>query len=1018
MKRRTMEGYWHEGKWMPGNLYFYVNLSKIKVNQDIHSKTKVVARPFLRDLEWEKAYIFIEARGFSGFEDDTDNTCWEGAKDFDKLSNEDKLDVLDTAPPQVMKGNKLKNYIPARKYLRTIHHKNLGKPLFQNQASNIIDLECFSPDTVVLMGDFSRKKIKDIEIGEYVMGLSSPVKVVNKVSGKSVMYELKGRDGRLQNVSSNHTVHLLYNNKPSNFNIQELIKKKNTESFKARYQLYTSPGLELNTDCKYDPYTLGIWLSDGRTKEASVCMTDLEPLEYLSKKYNKKIHTDKTRNNKKQSYTVYFGCVNVPLHKKEIPIEALCSTKEYRLQLLAGIIDGDGWYSSNIFHIGEPNEKLAKQYVDLAKSLGFFSSITKSKSVYTVCVGGNIDIIPTKIKRKQAVKKLKRRSYTKTGFHITELPENEFVGIEVDSEDNLFLLDDFTVVHNCRGSGKSYWMAGGIIAPTFLTDGMYDYDLYWENMNNKITMTTEIIVGAIEARYSSDLLTKVDLCFDNMDGVQEVGGKTFACPLMKRMEGAWNSGAKKKINLYQEKINNDWVTKGSGTVIHHRTFNDNPLAGNGTRLSVAVIDEVGFMTNLAESLSNMKDTTYDGTNKFGTIYMTGTGGENDPQAIEQVKDVFTNPNAYDCLSFDDIWEETGSIGFFVPYEMGLNQFKDKEGNTDMVKATKFVDTKRAKLSSGKSKTAINSEMMNNPRKPSEIFLSEGSNIFPIVEMKEHVNWLKGQQHDPMIRGMNGMFTSTLNEAGEEVIEWKPDLTNSLIPCKYPMRKSDDTTGCWVVWELPKMETKLIPYGLYIAGTDPYDQDKAPNSVSLGSTFIYKTFMNDLDEVFEFIVAEYTARPETAIIHHEQVRRGLKYFNARDLYENERNTLKMHFDHKNSLYLLSKTPTILKSTENSNVQRNYGIHMTDHIKEEIEIFTRDLLKTEIGNGKMNLHKINSIPLLEELIAYNKFGNFDRVIAFMLVVLLRLQNHRIKVQEVKDVVTMDDFVARFSRGDFYK
>ena len=41
-------------------------------------------------------------------------------------------------------------------------------------------------------------------------------------------------------------------------------------------------------------------------------------------------------------------------------------------------------------------------------------------------------------------------------------------------------------------------------------------------------------------------------------------------------------------------------------------------------------------------------------------------------------------------------------------------------------------------------------------------------------------------------------------------------------------------GCIVIWDEP---SEHAPYGRYIAGVDPYDQDKAESSESLGSFLI-------------------------------------------------------------------------------------------------------------------------------------------------------------------------------------
>ena len=273
------------------------------------------------------------------------------------------------------------------------------------------------------------------------------------------------------------------------------------------------------------------------------------------------------------------------------------------------------------------------------------------------------------------------------------------------------------------------------------------------------------------------------------------------------------------------------------------------------------------------------------------------------------------------------------------------------------------------------------------------------------------------QQDAFVKGHCGELVFIQNEGGEHAkLEWRPDVKNNLTPCGYRMKKTEDTQGCIQIWEHPQYVNGVVPSGLYLAGSDPYDQDQSTTS-SLGSTFIYKTFL-DANGLCEMPVAEYTARPRTAEEHHENVRKLLMYYNAIDLYENERNSLKMHFSHKHSLYLLAKTPSILKATEGSKVERTFGIHMTEGIKDELEIYTRDWLLQDAGNGKLNLHKIYSIPLLEELINYNRIGNFDRVIAYMLVICNRLSNYNMKVSSIQENKIIEDaFLKRAITGGFF-
>lgn len=716
MKRRCIEGFWYEGRYMPGPLYFYGNFARISLIETSGRKQRSIGTPTIRDIEWEKAYVYLEAKGFSGFKNDTTTTCskWielieQGKEELVDLVERGKIRPEDCANPESFPLNiKLKKFEDPRTYLRKIHLINKGKPLFFNNAKNVIDIEA-------------------------------------------------------------------------------------------------------------------------------------------------------------------------------------------------------------------------------------------------------------------------------------------------------------------RRLGKSMVAANMLINHNFLFDGATDYDLYLDAQKSGRPMNSETLVGAIDAKYTKDLLSKSELGLSNLPGIKTVNGITYPSPLSKQVVGTFQPGKYMEAS-YKVKSLGGWTVKGSRSKIHNRSFADNPLAGNGTGPNLIVLEEVGFMNNLIDTLGALKDAMYEGLDKFGVLWATGTSGEMDAAAVSQTKEVFFNPETYDCLAFENIYEESKSIGMFIPFTYRLDEFRDSEGNIDLVKANRATEIKRENIRKLGNKRTYYSEMQNNPLLPSEAFLVNNANIFPTAELKEHVNWLQSMQHKVEIKGQNGELVFSPNEKGEIALNWKPDLNDKLEPCHYNMKKNDSTQGCIVIWEHPQMLGGTIPYGMYIAGNDPYDQDQAPSSVSLGSTFIYKTFHTS-EGIYEWPVAEYTARPGSANEHHETVRKLLLYYNAVLLYENERNTLKMHFEQKNSLYLLAKTPTILKSTENSKVQRTYGIHMNAMIKDEIEIYTRDWLQTEIEEGKLNLHKINSIPLLLELINYNKTGNFDRVIAFMLVILYRLQLHHLKVKEVtKEKSVGEDFFNRLNK--FYR
>ena len=50
----------------------------------------------------------------------------------------------------------------------------------------------------------------------------------------------------------------------------------------------------------------------------------------------------------------------------------------------------------------------------------------------------------------------------------------------------------------------------------------------------------------------------------------------------------------------------------------------------------------------------------------------GTGGLVSGQAALYAESIFRNPSEYNCITFNDEYENRGTIGYFVPYWKTLN----------------------------------------------------------------------------------------------------------------------------------------------------------------------------------------------------------------------------------------------------------------------------------------------------------------------------------------------------------
>jgi len=144
-KRACIEGKWVGGKWCPPELYYYINFHHIEFEEGIH---RGVGLPWLRDLDWDKAFMYSEATGFSGFELDEKYTCnrmiLSSTKDdiLNFCTDRDSGELIPKYYNNFFKADgSYKEYISTRDYLKWIHKDNLGKPLYLNEAQHIIDLE-------------------------------------------------------------------------------------------------------------------------------------------------------------------------------------------------------------------------------------------------------------------------------------------------------------------------------------------------------------------------------------------------------------------------------------------------------------------------------------------------------------------------------------------------------------------------------------------------------------------------------------------------------------------------------------------------------------------------------------------------------------------------------------------------------------------------------------------------------------------------------------------------------------
>lgn len=387
---------------------------------------------------------------------------------------------------------------------------------------------------------------------------------------------------------------------------------------------------------------------------------------------------------------------------------------------------------------------------------------------------------------------------------------------------------------------------------------------------------------------------------------------------------------------------------------------------------------------------------------YGLMLAFGTGGDTRGTNFDALKDMFYHPAGYNCLGFKNIWDEgerTDECGFFCPQytnlevhdKAGNRLYMDEDGNTKYKESLAYILSLRKEvIDSASSSVMVDRYIAENCITPSEAVLNFNGNIFPRKELQEQLSRIRTntalknfKQVGDLVEDANGELHWKIKKHG--------DITH------YPLDKDDDPTGSIVIWEHPNKEAGP---GLYIAGIDSYDYDQSGTN-SLGSCFIYKRTQN-IEEYSDMIVAEYTGRPATAEMFYENVRKLLVYYNARAMYENQNKGIFVYFTQKHCDYLLADQPDIINDVvTGSKVNRKKGCHMNKQLKQWGEGLIKDWLNDLDKTGKKNLYNIFSEPLLEELIAYNDFGNFDRVMSNIQLMIYREQLYNTVVKKKEEI-----------------
>lgn len=433
------------------------------------------------------------------------------------------------------------------------------------------------------------------------------------------------------------------------------------------------------------------------------------------------------------------------------------------------------------------------------------------------------------------------------------------------------------------------------------------------------------------------------------------------------------------------------IERGTQNTVLGVSSKDDESKLRGKRAAKILIEEFGTFPRLVDLYNVLLPSVQEGDIVSGQIYMLGTAGDNESD-FAGAQEIMYNPKGYNMYALPNVFDKYNQgkpyFVFFFPGYVNRKGCYNENGVSDVIKALIeiLMNRYRVKYNSTDPNTIIKT-IAEVPITPAEAIVKTGVNMFPVADLTERIGQLDANptEYDDVYVG-----DLVFNKDGQ--VEYKP---TSATPIRDFPHKDNKIEGAIEIYQLPEIDRNTgKPYNdRYILGADPYDDDES-NTMSLGSIFV-------LDLWTDRIVAEYTGRPPFADDYYEICRKLCLFYNGRLNYEYNKKGLFSHFSTRNSLYLLTDVLDFLK--EKQMMKDGYGNKSKGtNASPAINAYARSRLRSWLlvpvpimqtidGEEKEvmvpRLFTVRNRALLKELINYNSEGNFDRISAMGMLMLLR-------------------------------
>ena len=876
------------------------------------------------------------------------------------------------------------------------------------------------------------KSWRDIKIGDTLFDeKGNTTKVINiPFDDECDIYEITLRDGRKVRASDNHLWSIDFHNRKErqlmttkeifdSYKRERKVSSRNPSGIEYVCSIPANKGVDfLERETKIDPYTFGLLLGDGCFRHGSCYYTcqdsdfsiisKLIPYKYTKwqrGKYAYRLHI-----NNWNKILDEYGLNNKKSEDKFIPDEYKYNSRTVRLNILKGLIDSDGFIGKhNIYQITVTSKKLADDILFLSRSLGYNSSYTKQKAGYKVngeykqCLDvynvtiHTLDILSNLPRKQKTV--IIHNGYSTNKIERTRIIDVKYIGRErakcvtVDNNTGLYLINDFIITHN----SKSYSSASQLCRNFILG----------ENEINQQEVRSLVLAYQKEYLVKDGTLNKFVDIRDFLAKNTQWPHKTLTRSLDKMQ---WRMG---RIDL------NTGAEIGTKNEVLGLSSKDDPDKARGKRSSKIIVEEFGNFPKITDTYRILLPSVQEGDIVFGQISLIGTGGS-EGNDFAGAQEIIFNPIGYNIQPVLNVYDKSlqgkGECIFFFPAYLNRKGCYNSDGISDVTKALLELCYNRYIVKyNSTDPMALTRTKAENPITLQEAIMRRDSTIFPVAAIMERLEQIKS---NPSI--MDDVLVGTLVQKEDGTVICKPSAD---VPIRNFPHKDNKLEGAVEIYKLPVLGANGKPMsGRYWGGIDPYDDD-ASQTMSLGSIFIMDSFTDE-------IVAEYTGRPEFADDFYEICRKLCIMYNAKVNYENNKKGLFTYFSKMHCLYYLTDTLDFLKDKDtpigsivtNKTKGTNALASVNNHARRDIrDWLLKPITTIEIIDGeeqevtKPLLSTIKNIALLQELSLWNPDGNYDRVSALGMLMLLR--EDMLRLYGPEGVNTNEEDEEDLANDDFF-